>query len=114
MNLPERIAFNQFVRPAKLSIDCDMPYLLGEPVIIAGMGRLNRSEFIPLPERRLRHAVLQTLDSTYCSHELGQIIKIMPDPDSFICARANENDPRIGPGDSGISHITSSRIVFTA
>lgn len=100
INLPQPITFSQFIQPAKLANNCDIPHLRSEIVITAGMGRINKSESLPIPERRLRHVFLKTILSEDCSNNLNYKL----DPDTAICASVIENGERVAIGDSGIFH----------
>lgn len=96
--MPRRIKFNQFIHPAKLSSHCKIPHLGGQSVIAAGMGRVNADEWIPLTERRLRHAHLETIFGEDCGFD-------EPTVDTIICTRVNGNGQSTTKGDSGISLI---------
>lgn len=101
IKLPQPIAFNEFIQPAKLANDCNMPHWRGKSVTAVGMGRIEVNTWLPIPERRLRQAYFTTMSSGECSKYAFS----KTDPETFICARANANGQRISVGDSGIFHI---------
>lgn len=110
--LPTPIAFNQYIRPARLTNACDAPYNGGEEVIAAGMGVTEKQQYFNAPrsEVRLRQVNLMTLSSVYCAEKkiekqygnATRISEIKKHRYGIICVKPNyERAQCTAPGDSG-------------
>lgn len=104
IKLRRPLELNQFIQPAKLATNCEIPHLGNQSVIAVGMGRINADEFIPFSERRLRHAYFDTIYSEDCFYAVFD----EPNPDSIICAGTNAKRQSTYNGDSGILLIQQS------